>query len=225
MREFSSLSICVLFLAATAAASAETLPTAKPEEVGLSSVSLLPYNPSASAKYEWLRLPFEIDGETQERDRLDHLLEMARERRLQLAPEQRRLVLGCLLALATHIHRRRDMSYYVDALERLEMPTVALSLGIEDYLEESHLADYTLDPTVRRLLEIVSERSSWIGVRGPHSAVALIRNGFRNVVPVGCPSVYSPLRPDHRVEKAATFERPLCVYHRSLVEAWRGRSG
>jgi pyruvate formate lyase activating enzyme len=52
------------------------------KEVGLSSVSLLPYNPSASAKYEWLDLPFEIEGEPQGPDRLDHLLEMAREQGL-----------------------------------------------------------------------------------------------------------------------------------------------
>lgn len=51
-------------------------------EVGLSSISLLPYNPSASAKYEWLDLPFEIDREPQDRDRLDHLLGMAREQGL-----------------------------------------------------------------------------------------------------------------------------------------------
>ena len=52
------------------------------KEVGLSSVSLLPYNSSAPAKYEWLDLPFEIGGEPQERNRLDHLLEMAREQGL-----------------------------------------------------------------------------------------------------------------------------------------------
>lgn len=52
------------------------------KEVGLSSISLLPYNPSASAKYEWLDLPFEIDGEPQDRDRLDHLLGMARKQGL-----------------------------------------------------------------------------------------------------------------------------------------------
>jgi pyruvate formate lyase activating enzyme len=45
--------------------------------VGLSSISLLAYNPSASAKYEWLDLPFEIDAEPQDRARLDYLLELA----------------------------------------------------------------------------------------------------------------------------------------------------
>jgi pyruvate formate lyase activating enzyme len=45
--------------------------------VGLSSVALLPYNPSASAKYEWLGLTYEIQGEPQSSDRLDEFVAMA----------------------------------------------------------------------------------------------------------------------------------------------------
>jgi pyruvate formate lyase activating enzyme len=47
--------------------------------IGLSSVALLPYNPSASAKYEWLGLPYEIEGEPQSRERLGGFAAMARE--------------------------------------------------------------------------------------------------------------------------------------------------
>jgi len=45
--------------------------------VGLPSVELLPYNPSASAKYEWLGLTYAIQGEPQSRDRLNSFVEMA----------------------------------------------------------------------------------------------------------------------------------------------------
>ena len=48
-------------------------------KVGLSSVALLPYNPSANAKYEWLGLTYEIQGESQSRERLDNFVEMARQ--------------------------------------------------------------------------------------------------------------------------------------------------
>lgn len=47
--------------------------------VGLSSVALLPYNPSAGAKYEWLGLTYELQGDPQSRDRLDSLVDMARQ--------------------------------------------------------------------------------------------------------------------------------------------------
>jgi pyruvate formate lyase activating enzyme len=45
---------------------------------GLSSVALLPYNPSSAAKYEWLDLPYTIEGETQSAERLEELLSLAR---------------------------------------------------------------------------------------------------------------------------------------------------
>jgi pyruvate formate lyase activating enzyme len=46
--------------------------------VGLRRVALLPYNASAAAKYEWLDLPFEIEGEPQSQQRLNSILAMAR---------------------------------------------------------------------------------------------------------------------------------------------------
>jgi pyruvate formate lyase activating enzyme len=46
---------------------------------GLKSAALLPFNPSSKAKYEWLDLPFEIEGEPQDRARLEALLNMARQ--------------------------------------------------------------------------------------------------------------------------------------------------
>ena len=47
--------------------------------VGLSRVALLPYNPSSAAKYEWLGLPYDIEGEPQSPERLASLLEIARD--------------------------------------------------------------------------------------------------------------------------------------------------
>ena len=47
-------------------------------EVGLPLVDLLPYNISAGAKYEWLDLPYEVEGETQDGDRLAGFVRMAR---------------------------------------------------------------------------------------------------------------------------------------------------
>jgi pyruvate formate lyase activating enzyme len=46
--------------------------------VGLRSVALLPYNAAAGAKYEWLGLPYEVEGIPQSRAQLDALLAAAR---------------------------------------------------------------------------------------------------------------------------------------------------
>ena len=47
--------------------------------IGLSSATLLPFNPSSAAKYEWLSLPFEIEGDPTSQGRLTEFLDMARE--------------------------------------------------------------------------------------------------------------------------------------------------
>ena len=47
-------------------------------DVGLESVALLPYNPSADAKYEWLGLTYEVRGETKSPELLEGLMNIAR---------------------------------------------------------------------------------------------------------------------------------------------------
>ncbi len=48
-------------------------------DVGLLSVALLPYNPSADAKYEWFGLAYEIRGEPQSPELLESFADMARQ--------------------------------------------------------------------------------------------------------------------------------------------------
>ena len=45
-------------------------------EAGLQKISLLPYNPSSAAKYEWLGLPYQIEGVPQSEERLREILAM-----------------------------------------------------------------------------------------------------------------------------------------------------
>lgn len=47
--------------------------------VGLRQVALLPYNPSSKAKYEWLGMECEVEGERQDSERLEALRHMAGE--------------------------------------------------------------------------------------------------------------------------------------------------
>lgn len=122
----------------------------------------------------------------------------------------------CFLALATHIHKTRNVSFYADIAEKLEMKIIALSLGLQDYLEApSSLSD--LHPSVIKLLNIVKDRSKLIGVRGHYTASILYRLGYKNVVPIGCPSVYWNMNQDLKIKKTTSFSKPLIVYHRSLA--------
>ena len=125
-----------------------------------------------------------------------------------------------VLSLATHLHRRRDVSPLAEFVEAVGRPVHAFSLGVEDYVGEQDLSEYHLDETVLRLLRTAAEHGP-LGCRGEWSAEVLATHGFQNVVPFGCPSVFWQLTRDLRV-----LEPPndpdggvLGVFHRSLVDA------
>jgi pyruvate formate lyase activating enzyme len=54
-------------------------------QVGLCRVALLPYNPSAGAKYEWLDRPYDLQGEPQDPATLDRLASLGRTDGLEVA--------------------------------------------------------------------------------------------------------------------------------------------
>jgi len=49
----------------------------KVRNLDIASVALLPYNPAAAAKYEWLGLTYPLQAAPQSRERLDHVLRLA----------------------------------------------------------------------------------------------------------------------------------------------------
>ena len=122
----------------------------------------------------------------------------------------------CLIAFASHVSDRRDVSLYADVVERLDMKTVAISLGIRDYSEDVGELQ-SLHPSLIRLLRVVERSSELIGVRGYYTASLLQAYGFTNVVPVGCPTFFWNLKPELRIEKPATFSKPLVAYHRKMA--------
>jgi len=122
----------------------------------------------------------------------------------------------CIVAFATHITSWRDVSMYADAIEKLDMKTVAFSLGVQDYSQDTDQV-VALHPSIKRLLELVSERSDLLGVRGHHTASILYKNGFKNVAPIGCPTIFWGLAPDLKIIKPDSFSKPVVVYHRTLA--------
>ena len=52
---------------------------------GLRRVALLPYNPSAGAKYAWLDRPYELQGEPQDPSHLEYLADLGRNDGLEVA--------------------------------------------------------------------------------------------------------------------------------------------
>ncbi|WP_421763180.1 polysaccharide pyruvyl transferase family protein [Ekhidna sp.] len=123
---------------------------------------------------------------------------------------------ACVIAFATHVTSWRDVSEYTSVIEKLKMPVHAFSLGIQDYSGSSTSVN-NLHPSMVRLLEIVSDRSKYIGVRGNYTASILYKHGFSNAVPIGCPTLYWPNDPKFKITKPSTFNNPAVVYHRTLA--------
>lgn len=125
----------------------------------------------------------------------------------------------CVLAFATHITARRDVSEYTRFVKQLNLPTAAFSLGIQDYVPSvGHVA--TLHPSMRELLEHVLATTGRVGVRGPYTAMVLRKAGFphESIVPIGCPTLFSGLDRSLRIDKPETFEQALVVFHATLGE-------
>lgn len=121
----------------------------------------------------------------------------------------------CILAFATHITTWRDVSYYADAIEKLDMKTIAPSLGIQDYSQDVNLVR-TIHPSMKRILDYISSNSAWIGVRGHYTASVLYKKGYKNVVPVGCPTLFWSLQNELEINKSDTFSNPLIVYQKEM---------
>ncbi len=125
----------------------------------------------------------------------------------------------CVIAFATHITERRDVSRYADFIKALQIKTVAFSLGIQDYSGSSYVVN-TIHPSLRELLDYVIYSSGKIGVRGPHTASVLIKAGYspENIIRFGCPTIYSPLNRSLKIHKKESFKKPLIVFHRTMAE-------
>ena len=120
----------------------------------------------------------------------------------------------CIIAFATHLTTKRDVSYYADLIEKLRMPVFLFSLGIQDYVQDIE-GEFVVHPSMQRLLRVVSERSAEIGCRGPYTAEILQRTGIPNVRPVGCPTLFFGCDRNFQLLKKG-YRDPAIVFHRTF---------
>jgi hypothetical protein len=122
----------------------------------------------------------------------------------------------CVLAFSTHVHEHRNVTLYADIVEKLNMKTIILSLGIQDQITSQNEIPH-VHSSMLRLLHLVSERSSLMGVRGPHTAAVLKKLGFNNVCPVGCPTLFWEGHDSLYIEKKPNLKNSIFVYHQTAA--------
>jgi len=125
----------------------------------------------------------------------------------------------CVIAFATHITDWRDVSIYTNFVQKMNIKTIAFSLGIQDYSTSSSNLN-SLHPSLNELLKYCIKSSGFIGVRGPYTASALLKGGFKqkNIIQIGCPTIFSPLNRDLIIKKKDNFKKPIIVFHRTMAE-------
>jgi len=95
----------------------------------------------------------------------------------------------------------RQFENTVRFLEETTKPVIAFGLGAQADSLDAH--DDPLPDAAIRMLRILSERCTSIGVRGAFTQRVLNHHGVTNVRITGCPSLYTNLDPDFRIDTGA----------------------
>ncbi len=93
----------------------------------------------------------------------------------------------CVVSLASHLGPSRNVDQLVKFLKDVDLRTVFLSGG----LDAGQNGSDDIHRSVKELLDLCSADNQWVGVRGYASALYLHRQGINNVVPIGCPTMFS----------------------------------
>ncbi len=114
-----------------------------------------------------------------------------------------------VIGAANFLHHQFDFGRWADFLESLRLPSIIIGLGAQ---APNYDAPISVPDGTRRMLQIISERSRSLGVRGEFTAATLNRMGISNVRIIGCPSMYWTCEPLlHLKPRAATEHLAVSV--------------
>lgn len=91
-----------------------------------------------------------------------------------------------ILAAANWLNPGMDFAGLAARLEKTKLPVIAVGLGAQSPLDQSMPV---LKEGTKRLINLISERSASVSVRGAFSGEVLAHYGVKNVAVTGCPSL------------------------------------
>jgi hypothetical protein len=104
-----------------------------------------------------------------------------------------------MIPAANFLWKSFDFGYMADFIEKTNIPVTIVGLGAQTQ-DRSEVS--SIHPNTLRLVQIISERSPSLGVRGFYTAEVLAAHGIMNTEVLGCPSLYTrkqlPKFPDGR---------------------------
>lgn len=104
-----------------------------------------------------------------------------------------------VVSAANFIYPKADMGFPAQIIESCNLPVMIAGLGAQ--APDHSVRSIELPPGTLRFLSVVSERARIIGVRGHYTAEILNGLGVKNVMPLGCPSLYRSHRRDLKITK------------------------
>jgi len=119
----------------------------------------------------------------------------------------------CVVSLASHFGPSRDVSMLVRFLKELDIRTVFLSGG----LDAGQAGTDGVSKSIFELIDFCSSENQWVGVRGAASALYLHRQGLKNVVPLGCPTMYSKFSGQLESPKLESRNEIAVPFHWSIA--------
>lgn len=97
----------------------------------------------------------------------------------------------CRIAPSPYDEDGYAYEFATNFIERLKIPFFSLGESIQtksyDYDSDFHKS---LSPKVIRYLNVIAEKSPFVGTRGDYSAEVLNKLGIKTAIPLGCPSLY-----------------------------------
>lgn len=101
-----------------------------------------------------------------------------------------------VIPAANFLWKGFDFGYMADFIEATNLPVTIVGLGAQTN-DRSMVSE--IHPNTLRLVKIISERSPSLGVRGFYTAEVLAAHGIMNVEVLGCPSLYTNLKPPQTI--------------------------
>lgn len=128
---------------------------------------------------------------------------------------------------ANQINPAWDLGGWANFVEKCDLPIVCIGLGAQAQLGGDPRLQ--LKPGTVRYLQIVSERSHTIGVRGAFTQQVLEHLGINNTIVTGCPSQTINSRLKGRdirslIENFGSVERPRVAYTLGTLEEYARRT-
>lgn len=104
-----------------------------------------------------------------------------------------------IIASSNFINGIQDLSIWADIIEGLDMPVTSIGLGAQALSKDEKI---NIKPGTKRYLQIASEKSPTLGVRGEFTAEVLNSFGVKNCEVIGCPSAFLSLDRSFKLDSA-----------------------